>query len=159
MLKFLNKKKQDNKGFSLVELIIVVAIMAILVGLLAPQYIKYVEKSRKSSDATNLSEMVNAVQIYAADADSDIPAGTYTIEISDEKTDVTSDDADPQDVKDAIAETAPAYANTKLKSTKWDPDNEGASIFADITIKEDGGTEITYRPALVNKFITNAKSE
>ncbi len=32
MLKWLNNKKKDNKGFSLVELIIVVAIMAILVG-------------------------------------------------------------------------------------------------------------------------------
>ena len=69
MLKFLNKKKNDNKGFSLVELIIVVAILAILVGLLAPQYLKYVEKSRKSADASNLDEMVRAIQVYAADAE------------------------------------------------------------------------------------------
>ena len=41
---------KNNKGFSLVELIIVVAIMAVLIGVLAPQYIKYVEKSRKSTD-------------------------------------------------------------------------------------------------------------
>ncbi|HAL02696.1 MAG TPA: hypothetical protein DCP07_05005, partial [Lachnospiraceae bacterium] len=35
---------KNNKGFSLVELIIVIAIMAILVGVMAPQLIKYIEK-------------------------------------------------------------------------------------------------------------------
>lgn len=43
-------KKTNNKGFSLVELIIVVAIMAVLVGVLAPQYMKYLDKSKKGVD-------------------------------------------------------------------------------------------------------------
>ncbi len=40
----------NNKGFSLIELIVVICIMAIAVGVMAPQLIKYVEKSNVSSD-------------------------------------------------------------------------------------------------------------
>ena len=37
---------ENDKGFSLVELIIVIAIMVALVALLAPQFVKYVQRSR-----------------------------------------------------------------------------------------------------------------
>lgn len=59
-------KKMNNKGFSLVELIIVIAIMAVLMGVLAPQLLKYVEDSRVQSDETALSEVENAVKIALA---------------------------------------------------------------------------------------------
>jgi len=39
-----------NKGFSLVELIIVIAIMAILAAAIAPALIRYIDKSRRSDD-------------------------------------------------------------------------------------------------------------
>ena len=63
----LKEQKLNNKGFSLVELIIVIAIMAVLIGVLAPQYLKYVEKSRQSADLDSIDAMVNAVTIYSAD--------------------------------------------------------------------------------------------
>ena len=85
MLKLFKRKKKDNKGFTLVELVIVVAILAILVGILAPQYTKYVEKSRKAADVSNLENLVTAFKTAAADGTTDIKAGTYGIVISNKK--------------------------------------------------------------------------
>lgn len=82
----MRKEKMNNKGFSLVELIIVIAIMAILIVVLAPQYLKYVEKSRNSTDVSNATEMVTAMQVYAADPDvaaaDAFPVGTFTITVN-----------------------------------------------------------------------------
>ncbi len=61
-------KKNNNQGFSLVELIIVIAIMAILVGVLAPQFIKYVERSRQAADMQTVQELRTAIEVKAADA-------------------------------------------------------------------------------------------
>lgn len=54
--------KKNNKGFSLVELIIVIAIMAILAGALAPALIKYINKSRRSTDIQNADTLRTSVQ-------------------------------------------------------------------------------------------------
>ena len=60
-------RKKNNKGFSLVELIIVIAIMAILTALLAPQFLKYVERSRLSRDEANIALVQRTLQVALVD--------------------------------------------------------------------------------------------
>ena len=81
------EKKQrtlNNKGFSLIELIVVIAIMAILVGAMAPQVTKYIEKSRKSADAQALGTLYTAVLTELLDPDVTTKPKSGTITIGDD---------------------------------------------------------------------------
>ena len=55
-----------NKGFSLVELIIVIAIMAILAAAIAPALIRYIDKSRRSDDVAAAETLNTATQAALA---------------------------------------------------------------------------------------------
>ena len=67
------KRKINNRGFSLPELIIVMAIMAVLVGVLLPTYLKYVNNSKVSADLTNAEELASALRTEGR-----LSAGSYT---------------------------------------------------------------------------------
>ena len=59
---------RKNKGFSLVELIIVIAIMAILVGIMVPVLMHFIEKSNVSSDYQLADTIRSAVAYSIVDA-------------------------------------------------------------------------------------------
>ena len=60
-------KKIDNKGLSLIELIVAIAIMAILVGVIAPQMFKYVQRAKQVRVEKEASEFIRAAQIALVD--------------------------------------------------------------------------------------------
>ena len=88
----LKEKKLNNKGFSLVELIIVIAIMAVLIGVLAPQYLRYVEKSRYQTDATMVDNVKNAIEVAISSNE-----GVYT----------------------TMVDTTITFSNTSLTAVGW----------------------------------------
>ena len=122
----MKKENMNNKGFSLVELIIVIAIMAILIAVLAPQYLKYVEKSRVSSDQTTIVEYINAMQVIAADPDItlsttgktySLTAGTGTADITvsgDLKTELKNNGMLDDEALDHGKLQSTAYTNANL---------------------------------------------
>lgn len=77
MRKRTNQRNQ-NKGFSLVELIVVIAIMAVLVGVLAPQFIGYVAKSRQSTDVQNAQTLATEIGVAIANTEAGEANFTYT---------------------------------------------------------------------------------
>lgn len=73
----------NNKGFSLIEMMIAVAVMAILTGMLVPQYMRYIEKSREARDRQVLDTVYEAIQMAMTDetAYGDLTANTGEGEI------------------------------------------------------------------------------
>ena len=67
-------KRINNEGFSLIELIIVIAIMAVLVAIITPNLTKYLSKAKKGVDNKNLDEVHNAVMVAIADGTTSDPA-------------------------------------------------------------------------------------
>ena len=163
MLKLFNRKKKDNKGFTLVELVIVVAILAILVGLLAPQYTKYVEKTRKSADASNVDEIVKVIKVYAADPANELAMGDYAVTVSDVGTTITGlTKDDTTGLGKEMKESIPNWWDNKLKSKKWGSSGTLDTIIAVVNVAKDGGTSVKYTTGKddsdTNKFATYMKT-
>jgi len=60
-------KSRTRSGFTLIELIVVLAIIALLVSIVAPRYSHTVENARESSLKTSLNVMRDAIDKFAAD--------------------------------------------------------------------------------------------
>ena len=56
-----------RKGFTLIELIVVLAIIALLVAIVTPRYYRTVDNAREASLKTSLNVMRDAIDKFAAD--------------------------------------------------------------------------------------------
>ena len=112
----MNNVKKNNKGFSLVELIVVVLIMAIIAVSLAPQVMKWVNNSRIATDRQTVDSVVSNLQIALTNS----AAYSEVKDDADVQVTVNSAGVDFEDANDdleaAFATVADA-STLKLKTT------------------------------------------
>ncbi len=94
------KRKDNQKGFTIVELLIVMAILAVLAAVAVPKYTAVLAKSKMDAHNANIDMIVHAGQLYY---DSNNQAA-----ISDLATLVTAGYL-KENPKDPISDTATAY--------------------------------------------------
>ena len=124
-----------NKGFSLVELIIVIAIMAILAAAIAPALIRYIDKSRRSDDVAAAETVNTAVQAALAN----------------------------EDAYDEIQGSMPSTGATALGSAAADGSSSFAGVSAptfwsEVNSSTTGGPKIKYKKNGVSKWIVGVSA-
>lgn len=73
------KKLKNSKGFTLMEMLIVVAIIAILVAIAIPTFTNQLEKAREATDMANIRSAYAEVMASALTGDATAAEGvTYT---------------------------------------------------------------------------------
>lgn len=119
-------KKMNNKGFSMVELIIVIAIMAILAAALAPALIKYINKSRLSTDISTGTSLASAIQTALTNESAYDTCATIGTQGNPVALSSVSWDTSGTNMKDAVEETID-LSNCVVKSKKTMSDGNGGA--------------------------------
>ena len=144
----------EREGFSLIELIIVIAIMALLIGVVALVVLPYLESSRESTDRAALNEVATAFK-SAASVNSKyakIVNGMATAKDSD------SLDSDLKNKVESYLEKSLADTEAGLSSKNctgkkfyFQKSNKGFKVFigasATEAAKDSDGVEFSTTPA------------
>ncbi len=120
--------KKNNKGFTLAELLIVVAIIAVLVAIAIPVFTSQLEKSREATDLSNIrSAYAEAVAEYLSNgATSATSAKVGQVQQKSASWQMGADNA--------VLNTRVNGSESKVSVSAWD----GAATGWTVTVASDG---------------------
>ncbi len=142
------KKLKEKKGFTLVELIVVLVILAILAALLIPALTGYIDKAKKKSIIAETRQAVMATQTLVDEAYANLDPG------EDASTTITFDKGAGDTVTSGKITNAAIKALAEVDGELSDITIDSKGKVTKLTYKNSGKT-CTYEPA--NKNNTDGK--
>ena len=138
---------KKNGGFTLVELIVVIAILAILAGVAVPVYSGYISKANEASDMTLLDSVKTAAVFAATEKKADISVDEISVVVAkDDDGKVTSTTITAVDYTDDEKDADDSETDVKKKDVTYtyvideDDTNDDDNTF-DLSAFIPGGVE------------------
>ena len=127
-----NSKKINDKGFSLIELIVVIAIMVVLVAILSPVFTRFIEQGRRATDLTNANTIASAILI-------DIESGDF------KGTAATDNPADIDETAFKSIGSLPEIQGTGFTDYHFTYQFSSSKHTVDVYIEKTGGTPASVK--------------
>ena len=137
--------KTTKKGFTLIELIVVIAIIGVLAAILVPSMLGYVKKSKVSSANSAASSIQKAINTALTELDEEDETGADVTTISRERNadEIVCDGADAEKLWKKIK-----HYMDKAKSCAFLADCDGGAVRA-VAVALDGKYTGTYPSGVV----------
>lgn len=121
-----------DKGFSFIEIIVVIAVLVVLLAVLAPALLRYTESSRMQKDESAMDEVCNAIQLAMADSTTFDEVFSYSI---------TNNYV-------TYTDSSGSYGQTIADEEFWAPDGNGHAVT--ITWNPDDNGTYNIAKGIVN---------